>query len=176
MKVSSLNFMPSRQSLRGNSTSKFEHESKEDLRYFENEGVHDIKKEESVHDIKCKQELSGSRNASKNKGVQDIKCKNKLRWAGDVVVGVKLVLLVAMMGAMSPQKPGMLWSLRSSLSKWTRWEECILFHLHAFQQGQCLRKSRGRCGGHEADHEGVVHGIVRSGFAGVVFLLGDLQA
>ena len=120
MKVSSLNFMPSRQSLRGNSTSKFEHESKDDLRYFENEGVHDIKKEESVHDIKCKQELSGSRNASKNKGVQDIKCKNKLRWAGDVVVGVKLVLLVAMMGAMSPQKPGMLWSLRSSLSKWTR--------------------------------------------------------
>ena len=39
-----------------------------------------------------------------------------LHWAGDVVVGVKLVLLIAMMGAMSPQKPGMLWSLRSSLS------------------------------------------------------------
>ena len=65
-----------------------------------------------------------------------------LHWAGDVVVGVKLVLLIAMMGAMSPQKPGMLWSLRSSLSKWTRKEECILLHLHAFQRGQCLRKSR----------------------------------
>jgi len=31
-----------------------------------------------------------------------------LHWAGDVVVGMKLVLLIAMMGAMSPQKPGML--------------------------------------------------------------------
>ena len=99
-----------------------------------------------------------------------------LHWAGDVVVGVKLVLLIAMMGAMSPQKPGMLWSLRSSLSKWTRNEECILLHLHAFQRGQCLRKSWGYCGRYEADHEGVVHGIVRLGFVGVVFLLGDLQA
>ena len=99
-----------------------------------------------------------------------------LHWAGDVVVGVKLVLLIAMMGAMSPQKPGMLWSLRSSLSKWTRKEECILLHLHAFLRGQCLRKSRGCCGRYEENHEGVVYGIVRSGFVGVVFLLGDLQA
>eukprot|EP00466_Bigelowiella_natans_P016898 jgi/Bigna1/80336/fgenesh1_pg.70_\ len=63
-------------------------------------------------------------------------------WAGDVVVGIKLVLPIAMMGAMSPQKPGMLWSLRSSLSKWTGKEECILLHLRAFQGGRCLRKSR----------------------------------
>eukprot|EP00466_Bigelowiella_natans_P007103 jgi/Bigna1/83680/fgenesh1_pg.113_\ len=56
-----------------------------------------------------------------------------LHWAEDVVVGVKPVLLVAMMGALSPQKPGMLWSLRSSLSKWTGNEECILLRLHAFQ-------------------------------------------
>eukprot|EP00466_Bigelowiella_natans_P009405 jgi/Bigna1/84465/fgenesh1_pg.140_\ len=31
-----------------------------------------------------------------------------LHWAGDVVVGVKPVLPIAMMGALSPQKPGML--------------------------------------------------------------------
>eukprot|EP00466_Bigelowiella_natans_P018148 jgi/Bigna1/138586/aug1.45_g13294 len=31
-----------------------------------------------------------------------------LHWAGDVVVGVKSVLPIAMMGALSPQKPGML--------------------------------------------------------------------
>jgi len=30
-----------------------------------------------------------------------------LHWAGDVVVGVKLVLPIAMIGALSPQKPGM---------------------------------------------------------------------
>ena len=51
-----------------------------------------------------------------------------------------------------------------------------MFPARAMQLGQCLRKSRGCCGRHEADHEGVVHGIVRLGFAGgVVFLLGDLQ-
>ena len=34
----------------------------------------------------------------------------------------------------------------------------------------------GCCGRYEEDHESVVHGIVRLGFVGVVFLLGDLQA